>query len=160
MESKVRVIADKNGNVISVSENNPEYAWINVEQEVPVYERGWLKKAVRKARIIGTFNDLKNMDFKKGQTLPGKIVVLESLTPFNQEEPDRDIKVAGDTGVICRVDDQPIYRRAVYTNNMNAIDELIAHNNGDEIREVQAAQRSIDALKRIAAQKQSADLEA
>jgi hypothetical protein len=74
------------------------------------------------------------------------IVVIESLTPFNSENPERDLKIAGDTGVICRYDDQPIYRQSFYTSNMNANDQFIVHTNSQEIKEVQAAQRSISAL--------------
>ena len=51
--------------------------------------------------------------------LPGKIVVVESLTPFNPENPDRDLKIAGGTGVICRIDDQPIYRQTFYKYFLN-----------------------------------------
>jgi hypothetical protein len=71
---------------------------------------------------------------------------MESFQPFNQENPDRDLKIAGDTGVICRVDDEPIYRQTFYTTNENAVDELIMHTNANEIREVQAAKRAIESL--------------
>lgn len=147
MNNKVTVTADKNGNVISVSENNPEYGWVIVKQTVSQLENGWLKKSTRTSRINGKVDDLLEMGFKDGTELPGKIVVLESFQPFNQEEPDRDLKIAGDTGVICRVDDQPIYRKSVYTSNLNAFDELITHNNNDEIREVLQAQKAMSAFK-------------
>jgi hypothetical protein len=65
------------------------------------------------------------------------------LSPFNPDNPDRDLKLAGETGVICRYDDQPIYRQTFFTPNMSAYDTLIAHTNADEIREVQAAQRTL-----------------
>lgn len=161
MNSKVAITADKNGNVISVSDNNPEYGWVFVKQEVSQFENGWLKRTSRSARINGKVDELLQLGFKDGTELPGKIVVIESLTPFNQEEPDRDLKVAGESGVICRVDDQPIYRRSVYTSNVNAFDELISHNNADEIREVIQAQRSMNAIKNLVAGKQqAADLNA
>jgi hypothetical protein len=145
--SNVRVFADQNGNVIHVSENNPEYGWIFVEQEATQMEGGWLKRNTRKARIMGKVVDLQEQNFIEGMELPGKIVVQESFTPFNSANPDINLKIAGNTGVICRVDDRPIYRQTLYTSNLNAFDELIMHTNTDEIKDVLAAQKEISVLK-------------
>lgn len=144
---KVKVIADKYGSIISVSPNNPEYGYIRVEQVANVINsEGWLRKTRRTALIKGTIKDLEDAKFEKGQELPGKIVVIESFKPFYAQNPDRDLKIAGDSGVVCRVDDQPIYRQTFYTPDENAKDELIMHNNGDEIREVNAATRALSIL--------------
>lgn len=144
---KVVVTADKNGNVIGVSENNPEYGYVRVEQTGSfINDQGWLRISRRSALIKGLVKDLMEAGFSEGQELEGKIVVVESLTPFNRENPDRDLKIAGDTGVICRIDDQPIYRQTFYTPSENAKDELIMHTNTEEIREVQSAQRAMSAL--------------
>ena len=144
--SKVKITADKNGNIITISENNPEYGWIFVEQIASQFENGWMKNVVRKARINGKKNELVEAKFTKGQELPGKIIVLESLVPFNNEEPDRDLKIAGKTGIICRYEDQPIYRQSYFTTNLNSYDELINHTNRDEIREVMLAQKMLSEL--------------
>jgi hypothetical protein len=144
--NKVKILADKNNNVVTISPNNPEYGWIFVEQLSHQLEAGWLKPVVRKARINGKVTDLLNVDYKAGQELPGQIVVLESLTPFDNENPDRDLKIAGKTGVICRYFDQPIYRQCYYTSNINSQDELINHTNRDEIRDVLTAQKMLDNL--------------
>jgi hypothetical protein len=144
---KVVVTADQNGNVIGVSENNPEYGYVRVEQTGSfINDQGWLRISRRSALIKGLVKDLVETGFSAGQEIPGKIVVIESLTPFNSENPERDLKIAGDTGVICRYDDQPIYRQSFYTSNMSANDQFIVHTNSQEIKEVQAAQRSISAL--------------
>ena len=144
MYSKVVVKADENGNVIGVFKNNPEYGYVRVEQVAPVIsDTGWLKTAKRSSFIKGKIEDLQKLSYKANQEIPGKIVVVESLIPFNMENADRDLKVAGDTGVICRYDDQPIYRRSFYTTNTKIEDEVIHHTNADEIREVQAAQREL-----------------
>jgi hypothetical protein len=45
------------------------------------------------------------MGFYAGQELPGTIVIEESLTPFNKKAPERDLKIAGETGIVCRVGD-------------------------------------------------------
>jgi len=146
--SKVRVAADINGNVIGVSQNNPEYGYVRVEQSVTqISEAGWLKPVKRSALIKGKVEDLAEAGFVEGHELSGKIIVKESLTAFNPENPDRDLKIAGVTGVVCTIDDQPIYRQTFYTSNQEAYDDLITHDNTIEIREVQAAQKELTSLK-------------
>jgi hypothetical protein len=150
MYSNVVVKSDENNNIIGVFQNNPEYGYIRVEQIAPVIsDTGWLRTAKRSSFIKGKIQDLQALNYKANQEIPGKIVIIESLTPFNLENPDRDLKIAGDTGVICRLDDQPIYRRSFYTTNVKISDEVIHHTNAEEIREVQAAQKEMNkAIKR------------
>lgn len=148
MNTKVTVTADNNGNVIGISQNNPEYGYIRVEQTAPmVTDKGWLKISKRSSLIKGKVEDLQLLNYVQGQHLPGTIVVKESLVPFNAENPDRDLKLAGDTGVVCRIDDQPIYRQTFYTTNPNSYDELITHDNTEEIKQVQASQKVMSKLK-------------
>lgn len=156
--SKVKVTADANGNVIGVSQNNPEYGYIRVEQQaIQINDQGWLRNSKRSALIKGKMTDLLETGYREGTELPGKIVVVESLTPFNPENPDRDLKIAGSTGIVCRVEDQPIYRQSFYTTNPNAFDELITHDNTEEIREVMQAQNAMTSLKE-AGKKKMAEL--
>jgi hypothetical protein len=157
--NRVTVAADKNGNVIGISPNNPEYGWIRVEQNARVInDRGWLRNAKRSALIKGKVEDLVDSAYKDGEEITGKIIVVESHDPFNPENPDRDIKIAGDTGVICRVDDQAIYRQTFFTPNVNAQDELIMHTNAEEIKEVQSAQRAIGSLNKSRLKELQAEL--
>lgn len=143
MNNKVVVTADSLGAIIAISPNNPEYGYIRIEQTAPLIDdKGWLKMQKRSALIKGKLEDLQAVDYQAGQELGGKIVIRESLTPFNENNPERDLKIAGSTGVICRVDDEPIYRQTFFTTNENAQDELIMHTNSDEIRYVQAAQKN------------------
>jgi hypothetical protein len=149
MTGKVRIVADQNGNIIGVSQNNPEYGYVRVEQiGSNINQQGWLRKSKRSALIKGTVQDLLDANFTSGQELPGRIVVIESHTPFNPQNPERDLKIAGDTGVICRVNDQPIYRQSFYTPSDDAQDELIMHTNTDEIRDVQNAARTLSVLNK------------
>lgn len=146
--NKVTVAANKDGNIIGISENNPEFGYIRVEQNAPVInEKGWLRFSKRSSLIKGKVEDLLQCNYKAGQEIQGRIVVVESLTPFNTENPDRDLKIAGETGVVCTIDDQPIYRQSFFTTNVDAHDELITHDNVAEIREVQEAQRAMSTLK-------------
>jgi hypothetical protein len=146
--NKVTVAANKDGNIIGISENNPEFGYIRVEQNAPVInEKGWLRFSKRSSLIKGKVEDLLQCNYKAGQEIQGRIVVVESLTAFNTENPDRDLKIAGETGVVCTIDDQPIYRQSFFTTNVDAQDELITHDNVAEIREVQEAQRAMSTLK-------------
>jgi hypothetical protein len=146
--SKVIVTADQNGNVITVSENNPEYAWVRVEQQgiIEINQKGFLRQTTRSAFIKGKIEDLIKANYKSGSTISGRIVVKESFEPFNPNNPDKDLKIAGDTGVICRVGDQPIYRQTFFTQDLNAADEFISHDNSEEIVDVQVAKKSLLSL--------------
>lgn len=158
-QGKVTVKADEHGNVIGVSKNNPEYGYVKIQQSIiQINEQGWLRPVVRTALIKGKVEDLINSNFKDGDVLPGKIIIKESLIPFNLENPDRDLKIAGDTGIICRLDDEPIYRQSFYSQNENSIDELIMHTNSEEIRETVRVQKELALLAQTADKKVTADL--
>jgi len=136
MNTKVRVTANAEGNVVSLSTENPTYGFIRVEQTRMVFnDKGWATKKVMSALIYGEAADLKSVGYFNGEELPGKIVVKESLEPMNRVNPERDYKIAGKSGIICCIDGQPIYRKTFYTESANATDELIAHNNTGAIRE-------------------------
>lgn len=146
MSNNVKVTGDEFGNVINLSTNNPEYGYVRIEQTVNIVsEDGWFRPTKRSALLKGKVEDLRAGGFFNGQELPGKIIVKESLTPFNTINPDQHLKLAGDTGIVCRVDDQPIYRDTFYTMNENAVDILIMHDEScrEEIRQVGAATRAL-----------------
>lgn len=138
MKNQVVVTGDAAGNVIVTSKNNPEYGFIRVEQSrMLVDDRGWARKKTVSALIPGKVEDLQGFDWSAGEVVEGKVVVIESLTPFNEQDPSRDLKIAGDTGVICTVDGNPIYRKTVYSQDANTADTFVKHDNVDEIRAAQ-----------------------
>ncbi len=138
MKNQVVVTGDAAGNVIITSANNPEYGFIRVEQSrMLVDDRGWARKKTVSALIPGKVEDLQGFDWSAGEVVSGKVVVEESLTPFNTQDPDRDLKIAGDTGVICTFEGQPIYRKTRYSIDANSSDTFIKHDNVDEIRAAQ-----------------------
>lgn len=142
MNTKVTVLADVNGNAVTISEKNPDFSHIRVGQTVLMYdENGWLKKKELSALVHGDTETMLAMGYEVGQELNGSIIVKESLSPFGADG-DRDLKIAGATGIVCRVDDQPIYRKTFYSESPNAQHELIAHTNRDEIRTAGAIERS------------------
>lgn len=145
--NKAKVSANEAGQVITASKNNPEYGFIVVKQETSVFENGWMRRAVRSALISGNVADLKSAGFYAGQELDGKIIVKESLTPFNDVNPERDLKIAGDTGITCTFEGQPIYRVTEFTSNLDAKDVLIEHDNKEAIQAKYAEMKAQEAGK-------------
>lgn len=144
MNSKVIVLADEATNsVINVSEN-PEWGYLRVQQMKFVTDEktGFLSAKNVTALVPGLVEELQIANFYPGQQLDGKIVIEESLTPFNKKNPERDLKVAGKTGIVCRVDGAPIYRRTRFSFNANAQDVFIQHDNVDELRNAYEAEKS------------------
>lgn len=135
MFSKVVVTGNEAGQVVIASKENPIYGHIRVEQKrTMLTNKGWVRTKVVSALIHGTVEELETLEFASGEVIPGKIVIKESLVPFNTKDPSVDYKVAGKTGIICMVDEQPIYRKSFYNPSGTETDELIAHTNAEQIR--------------------------
>ena len=136
MQSKVNIQADDMGNVVRQSNTNSEYGHVRLTQTRTTFGNGgWVKKSNLSALLQGRLEDLQEIGFESMDSLPGKIIFKEQLEPFSTNDPDRDLKKAGDTGIICCVDGQPIYRKTFFVMDMNAQDTLLAHTNGQDIRE-------------------------
>lgn len=139
MNTNVHVTANKAGQVIT--SNNNGYGFIRVSQTRMVIDEktGFVKPIVLSALIKGKVEHLEMFGYKANQELPGKIVIKESLEPFNTKNPEKDYKMAGETGIVCCADGQPIYRNCFYNVSGTDMDELIAHTNTDAIREAFAS---------------------
>ena len=136
MQNKVNIVADDMGNIIRQSSNNAEFGHIRLEQQTVTFgNTGWVKSSNRTTLLHGKMDDLQSLNLNESTPLNGKIIVKESVTPFSNNDPDRDLKIAGETGIVCSVDDQPIYRKTFFVADITAQDVLIAHTNGDAIRE-------------------------
>ena len=134
MNKSVTVVSNEDGKVITVSPENDQYGHIRVTQERVVFDdNGWAKMKKLSALVLGTVEDLERFNWKDGQKIPGCVRIWERLTPFNKKDPDKNLKRAGDTGVVCMKGHEPIYRNTFYSPS-GAPDELVAHTNGDEIR--------------------------
>jgi hypothetical protein len=144
MNSKVVVLADETtGAVVNVSTNNAEYGYIRVQQiRTMIDDNGFLRRKPVSALVPGTLAELKESGFFAGQQLDGKIVVEESLEPFNEKTPERDLKVAGDTGIVCTLGGFPIYRRTKFSFDGNVSDTLIKHDNVEELRAAYSRNKS------------------
>lgn len=139
--SKVKVVADATtGAVINLSAN-PLYGYVKLEQKRSIVDdNGFLRVKPVSTLLHSTVAELEASGFYKGQELPGQIVIQERLTPFNEKAPQKDLKVAGSTGIVCTLEGQPIYRRTLYTAVSNATDTLIKHDNVSQLRDAYAAQ--------------------
>ena len=128
MNKKVKIKKDKLGNVIRLSKN-PEYGYVVLKQKrLNINVEGWVNAKKFTALLKGRVEDLKDMDLENTKTLPGNIIVRESTIPFNSENPERDLKIAGDTGIIlCTEDGEPIYRKTIYDQSGTMIDVLVPH---------------------------------
>ena len=144
MNSTVKIVADATtGAVVRVSETNPEFSSVRLEQTRTVIgNNNFIERKTVSTLLQGATSDLTAMGFYAGQELPGSIVVEESMTPFNKKNPERDLKIAGETGIVCRVGDQPIYRRSTYSTASNAQDTLIKHDNVEQLRTAYAQNNS------------------
>ena len=139
--SKVTVQADEQGNVIRVSKKNPEFGHMRLIQNQTEFSiSGWVNNKQRSTLVHGTIENLKTLGFTSGQDLDGNIIVTEQFTPFSENEPDRDLKMAGDTGITCMGahpetgEIVPIYRKTKYDPTGLAKPTYIPHVNADEIR--------------------------
>lgn len=134
-QAPVMIKADVTGNIITVSTNNPEYGHIQVSQKrIIIDANGFARPKVVTALIAGTVEDLKSFGWNKDTELEGKVIVKESLKPFNAKDPERDYKIAGSTKIVCCLDGCPIYRKTIFTFNTEDKDTIIEHTNGEDIR--------------------------
>lgn len=149
MNSKVIVLADETTKaVVNVSENNPDYGYVRVSQvRTVVDDNGFLRRKQITALMPALVEDLNEMHLFAGQQLDGKIVVEESLEPFNTRNPERDLKVAGETGIVCTLGGAPIYRRTKFTFDSNASDVSVKHDNVEELRNAYSLQNSNAAIQ-------------
>ena len=136
MNSKVNIIADDKGNVVRQSNTNAEFGHVRlVQTRVTFGNSGWVKKSNISTLLHGKLEDLQEMGLESMEFLPGKIVIKEQLEPFSLNNGDRDYKIAGETGIICALDGQPIYRKTFFVADATAQDVLVAHNNSAAIKE-------------------------
>lgn len=148
MNSKVTVIADETGAVINLSSNNPEFGFVKVQQvRSMIDDNGFLKRKPVNALIQGKIEELKDAGFYAGQQMEGKIVIEEALQPFNKKSPEKDLKIAGDTNIVCTLGGLPIYRRTKFSFAANAEDHLIKHDNVDELRSAYSNKATNTAIK-------------
>jgi hypothetical protein len=135
MNPFVMVCPNEDNSVITLSKNNPEYGYIRVTQErLLINKKGWVSIRPLSALVQADVDTLKMLNWEANKQLKGQIVIKESFEAFTPDNPDKDLKIAGETGIPCCVDGQPIYRKCFYDPTGNDVDDLIQHNNTEEIK--------------------------
>lgn len=149
----VTVRKSEDGLTIRTSKN-PLYGFVVMEQKgaFTVSATGWVDIKSPTCLIQGSMEHLKAMEDKLNAGLVGKIVHKESLEPFNLKNPANDIKYAGKTKIACSVKGKPIYRVSTFTADINAVDELIAHDNGKQISEANQNGKAVESLQALKAE--------
>ena len=146
MQNKVQIVPDELGNVIRMS-NNPEFGYVRLSQNSHKVTNGFVKKIPLTTLLHGELESLRSMDIQNKTELSGKIIVKEQLIPFSTDNSDRDYKIAGNTGIICCVHGEPIYRKTFFTEDVTAENILLDHTNGDAIRSANNAPVDAKMLK-------------
>ena len=143
--STVKIDADELGNVIRQSSKNPDYGFIRLTQKRRIIGANNFVNVKQLSTLIhGKIEDLEETGLQHTKEINGKIYVIEQTTPFNEENPDIDLKMAGTTGIICATSDgEPIYRKTFYSEDENVSDILVPHANGDAIREANGTSTKI-----------------
>lgn len=137
MQNTVTITADDMGNVVRQSSTNSEYGFVRlVQQRVTFGNNNWVKNSNVSTLLLGKLDDLVALNLTANQELPGKIIIKEQLVPFNINDAERDLKYAGDTGIICSVNGQPIYRKTFFMSDVTAQDVLLSHTNGQDIKDL------------------------
>jgi hypothetical protein len=147
--SEVYVAGDSMGNVITVSNNNPEYGWITLKQDFTEVSNGWINNKIRSTIIMSTVDTLEKLNLAEGEIMEGRIVIREQTEPFST--PDRDVKRAGAEGpVLVDANGNTIYRRtffvsqsAINDNPAEGEDVLIPYANVEEVKAFNASQRNL-----------------
>ena len=84
--------------------------------------------------------------YEPGQILPGRIAIEETLEPPNAEDTKQDLKFASnackEAKVPCTINGEMIYQIKYYDPTGEAKDVLLAHDNFEEIEEVNAAAKA------------------
>ena len=125
----VVIVKDQLGNAVRLTKN-PEYSFVKLTQERILFDfnTGWTKSVKYTAIIKGDTDTLRKLNYDKIQELPGNIVVVESTTPSNPNDIERDIKRTGKDGVIlCTPNGEPIYRKCLYDPTGVQEDILVQH---------------------------------
>ena len=114
-------VTSKDGQVVIASANNAEYGYIRVESVVAKFENGWARQEKRSALVRGKVADLTALNWKENQSLPGKIVIVEST---KEPYPGAQAKINPSTAEVMTFQGAAIYRDAFYTQNMSTEDIL------------------------------------
>jgi hypothetical protein len=153
--AQIQMLADDNGNIVRVSQNNPETGFIVLHSErfkIPTGRNVY--KATRSCYISGKISDLNELrDYFHANGIDGKIVMREYVKSEVPQEfliKNKETKAvewdrmkpkrAGNEGPILTKNGETIYAFAIYDETGTMSDILVAHDNVDAVRSHREAQ--------------------
>jgi len=135
MDGPVKVTATKAGDVVVQSKKNSVFGYIRVVQTRTITNEDDLTYEKTLSTLIrGTKSRLKRLNWHHDQELPGKIQIIEQMTPFSSKYPDRSLKTSTITGMVYSVNNKPIYRDCFYVKDPNTPDVFIKHDNEEQVK--------------------------
>ena len=139
MNNQAKIVAHpETGLLITPSVNKPEFGSIRVDSQQKVFSNGFMSVQKRTAFVSGRIEDLKTMNLRAGMVLPGKIIRIESFSPFytagvNGATRTQESKINPTTGEEVLTDGRPTYLNFVYTEDKNAQDYWISEESEDAV---------------------------
>lgn len=130
--NKVIVVPTENGKHICTAPNSKHFILLkqtvnDINIDGDPYEHEVF------TRIFGDLDYLNSLNWKPNQELPGQLIILESLSPINEEDSDFELKIADSSGVICKIKNQSIFRNILYTLDFSKTHHFLEHDNHEEI---------------------------
>lgn len=110
------------GLIITPSVNNPEYGKIRLDQEVRVFNNGFMSIQKRTAFVAAKIEDLESLKLRVGSIMEGKIIKIESFSPqYEGHTP----KINPTTGEVVLTNGRETYLTFKYVENPKAMDTWI-----------------------------------
>ena len=146
MNNQAKIVAHpETGLLITPSVNKPEFGSIRIDSQQKVFSNGFMSVQKRTAFVSGRIEDLETMNLRAGMVLPGKIIRIESFSPFytagvNGATRTQESKINPTTGEEVLTDGRPTYLNFVYTEDKDAQDYWISEESADAVVNAVAGQ--------------------
>ena len=139
MNNQAKIVAHpETGLLITPSVNKPEFGSIRIDSQQKVFSNGFMSVQKRTAFVSGRIEDLETMNLRAGMVLPGKIIRIESFSPFytagvNGATRTQEPKINPTTGEEVLTDGRPTYIKFMYVEDKNAQDYWISEESEDAV---------------------------
>lgn len=150
----VKIAPSESGQLITAT-SNPDYGYMRVVEKKTSVQGRWSRTEERSALVLGTIDSLVDIvkSARNGE-MPGRIVYqdyLQSQMPDHvrkdlvgkrdeEEALESSFRRAGADGPYLTIGGERIVRYKFYDESGSTSDIILQHDNGDAIREHQAAQ--------------------
>lgn len=118
------------------STDGKERGFYVVESTNITMEGGFINENKVTALLTVEKSLAEKLNWKEGHTLPGKIIVMESFTPFYEGQ---DAKINPSTKDAVKVDGKLVYRQAQYTEDSSLCSSLLRASQQETISAIGAS---------------------